>query len=87
MIEVESLIKTTKRAKMCGNCVHASEYFKIDGITHHHCLNESMYPSEKMKSCEISPWDTLREWHDGKKCEQHEFKQQPAPQAHKTKTT
>ena len=79
--------KKDLRAKMCGNCVHASKHFKISGVTHYHCMDENLYPDEKMQSGEISPWDTLREWHEGKRCNGHEFKQQPAPQAHKTKTT
>jgi len=62
-----------KNAK-CYNCKHSSKQFKIGDLTHLHCLNENIYPEEKLMTGEISPWDTLKVFSDT--CDKHESPEQ-----------
>lgn len=65
-------MKCDKRKRRCHNCKHSSKSFKIGKLTHHHCINDVLYPKEKLESGELSPWDTLVVFNDT--CSSHEFK-------------
>jgi hypothetical protein len=62
--------KTESSNRKCFNCKHASEAFTIGSMTHHQCLHPKH--EDGLKGGTISPWDTLKEFHDT--CESHEFK-------------
>lgn len=54
-----------KTYEKCYNCKHGGKQFKIDKVTHLHCLHVLHKNS--------SPWDTLCLFSD--RCELHEFKE------------
>jgi len=56
----------------CYNCKHKSEYFKIEKLTHTHCVNPKLYKEEDFISGKCGGWDTLRVFSDT--CDEHEFK-------------
>jgi hypothetical protein len=57
--------------KICHNCKHRGEYFKVFDNNHHHCEHPK-WKEEDFISGKTSPWDTLQEWWD--KCEDFELK-------------
>ena len=61
-----------KKVKKCFNCKFAGKQFRIDKLTHLHCINEEPYPDAKWKNGELSAWDTLKKF--GDTCEKHEEK-------------
>lgn len=51
-----------KGVQKCFNCKHASKPFLIGEVTHHQCIHEKHH--EGMDNGSITPWDTLRKWHE-----------------------
>ena len=56
-------IKTKQKPKVCGNCKHGGEHFKIKNLgTHLHCE----HPKEEVRG--EDGWGTLREWYNKYSC-------------------
>jgi hypothetical protein len=55
--------------RKCYNCKHASKGFKVNRLTHHHCLETTELKGVKG----MTGWETLRVYSDT--CDKHEFKQ------------
>lgn len=68
--EAKTKIKSVVMANKCYNCNHASDSFKVNGVTHHHCFKPEN--EELAKQGELSAWDTLTEWHSS--CDDHQLK-------------
>jgi len=67
---MDNIKKEKAKRKRCYNCKHAGEPFKVLGKKNLHC--EHIKHLEGLESGELSPWDTLRSYHNT--CESHEFK-------------
>lgn len=64
---------TRKKRRICYNCKHRGNLFRINGLTHLHCQNPDIHKEEEFESGKKSAWDTLCEfWWT---CRKHEFKE------------
>lgn len=61
-----------KKKDKCYNCIFASETFKLGSMTHLHCMNEELYPTEKFENNELTGWDTLKQFNEI--CPKHQRK-------------
>lgn len=59
------------RKPKCHNCKYRTDAFKIEKLTHYHCMSPS-YQKMADASNPPNPWDTLRVFSDT--CKEHEFK-------------
>lgn len=58
-----------KNNKICYNCKHSGDRFKVVDRVHMHCE----HPNEEVSGDKNSGWDTLREWWN--KCDSFEKKE------------
>lgn len=58
----------------CYHCKHGGNTFKVNELTHLHCLHPKQ-KEEYRKNPKYSSWDTLREWWDT--CKDFESKNTP----------
>lgn len=65
-------IKLKVKRPRCHNCKHGSKQFKVNDLTHLHCLHPK-YKEEDFKNGKLSAWDTLVVFSDS--CSNHEFKE------------
>lgn len=60
------------KKKICCNCKHGGDQFKLGSMTHLHCLHENNPINDPLPNNPRSQYDTLREF--GNTCELFESK-------------